>query len=133
MTGPTTSLLPATPGLDPGDGSPLPVFSFGDQLGELLVGRLLERPVTAETAELVGYRAERLERLAWPVLVAEPDGRVDGRLYRGLSAAELERLDANQGVREGLYRRVSVEVVTARGAEPAAAYLPTGRTLERYG
>lgn len=128
-----TSLLAAAPGVDPGDGSPLPVFGFGVQLDEDFVARLLERRVTAEPATLAGYEARRLERLEWAVLVPQPDGAVEGRLYRGLTATDLDRLDAFQGVGEGLYRRVSVEVTAGHGREPAAAYLPTGRTLARFG
>ncbi len=133
MSARVTALLPAVPGVDPGDGSPLPVFGFGGQLGEELVTRLLERPIEAEPATLAGYEARPLERLAWSVLVPQPDCSVEGRLYRGLTAADLDRLDAFQGVGEGLYRRATVEVDAGRGREPAAAYLPTGRTLSRFG
>lgn len=126
-------LLPAAPGVDPGGGSPLPLFTYGSLLDARFLERLVEHPVASEPASLQGWAVATLERLAWPVLVREAGSVVEGRLYRGLDAGDWRRVDAYEGVGERLYQRATVEVTTARGPEPAAVYLPTGRTLERYG
>jgi len=126
-------LLPAAPGVDPGGGSPLPLFTYGSLLDAEFLGRLLEHPVASEPASLRGWAVATLDRLEWPVLVAEPGSVVEGRLYRGLDADDWRRIDAYEGVGEGLYQRATAAVTTTGGSEPAAVYLPTGRTLERYG
>ncbi len=126
-------LLPASPGVDPGGGSPLPLFTYGSLLDTAFLERLLEHPVASEPASLRGWAVATLDRLAWPVLVRQAGSVVEGRLYRGLDADDWRRTDAYEGVAEGLYQRATVEVRTTGGSEPAAVYVPTGRTLQRYG
>ncbi len=109
---------------------PLPVFTYGTLLDERFVANLLERPIPFEPAHLAGYRVEILPRFRWPVLVPTEGSVVEGRLYRGVGPMDLERLDAYEGVGDGLYRRVEVIVAPpGRDAEPAWVYLPTERTL----
>jgi len=112
---------------------PLPVFTYGSLLDATFLERLVEHPVAGEPAELPGYRVETLASFDWPVLVASPDTSVAGRIYRGLDGRDLERVDAYEGVAEGLYERVEVEVLIEGGERslPAFVYLPTPRTLAR--
>ncbi len=122
----------------PASERPLPLFAFGRVLDERFVADLLERPVPAEPCLLPGHGVVELGGGSrWQVLRPEEDGVVAGRLYRGLDGADFERLDAYQGVGEGLYRRHVVAVQPGEGmahsTEPAFAYLPTDRTLRRYG
>ena len=117
---------------------PLPLFTYGQLLDERFVADLLERPVVAEPCRLPGYRMVELGGgRGWWVLRPEEGGVVAGRLYRGLDGADFERLDAYEGVGEGLYRRhvvaVRPEADMGHVTEPAFAYLPTAHTLRRYG
>jgi hypothetical protein len=116
---------------------PLPVFAFGAQLEEEFVAQLLEHSVNSRPARLTGYRAARLANVDWSVLIAEEGATVDGRIICGLLADDLERIDAYEGVGEGLYRRTEVTVTAgeagAEGPRQAFIYLPTQRTLSRCG
>jgi hypothetical protein len=112
---------------------PLPVFAYGPLLEKTLVENLLEHRVESEPALLDGFRVLLLEELSFPVLRPDKEGRVEGRLYRGLSGEDLHRIDAYRGVQERLYRRAAVTVLPEGGpAEEAFVYLPTERTLVRY-
>jgi gamma-glutamylcyclotransferase (GGCT)/AIG2-like uncharacterized protein YtfP len=112
---------------------PLPVFAYGTLLEAAFLERLVEHSVPCEEARLEGFRVETLPRFDWPVLVAAEGEGVSGRIYRGLDGRDLERIDAYEGVAEGLYERIEVEVRVggADRRQPAFVYLPTARTLAR--
>ena len=94
---------------------PLPLFFFGTLMDPDVLGLVIGRPVARaalEPARLEGFRRLRVEGASYPMLVADPEGVVEGRLWREASAADRARLDAYEG--EG-YERVPVEVETASG------------------
>jgi gamma-glutamylcyclotransferase (GGCT)/AIG2-like uncharacterized protein YtfP len=94
---------------------PLPLFFFGTLMDPDVLGLVIGRPVARaalEPARLSGFRRLRVEGASYPMLVADPQGVVEGRLWRGATAADLRRLDAYEG--EG-YERVPIEVETASG------------------
>ncbi len=112
----------------------LPLFVYGTLTDGTFVGHLLEHPVEGEPAVLVDFERLELVGFDYPVVVEAPGERVEGLIYRGLSAEEFRRLDAYEGVAEGLYRRVVARVVTGDGdGEATFVYVPAGRTLRRYG
>jgi hypothetical protein len=124
------------PGLPPAGIAPLVrefanLFVCGPQLGDSFLTNLLERPISSRTAELEGYREATLEAFDWPVLVPADGDRVAGRLVRDLEAEDFFRLDAYQGLTEGLYRRVAVTVTVAGTPESAYVYLPTKKALRQ--
>lgn len=110
------------------------LFVYGTLLDEGLVGGLLGRPVAAEPARLRDFELLTLEGFPYPTAFYAPGESVPGRLYRGLSAADLERLDAYEGVGEQLYQRIEADATREGGEREAAfVYVPTERTLRRYG
>lgn len=111
----------------------LPFFAYGTLTDEALVTGLLEHPVQAEAARLLDFELLEIEGFGYPTVFAAEGEDVEGRLYRGLTGEDLRRLDAYEGVEEGLYRRATARVAVAQG-EPREAfvYLVTERTLERY-
>ena len=117
----------------------LPLFAYGTLVDPTFVSALLERPVHAEPAVLTDFQLVPLTGIAYPVVVEAPGNEVQGRLYRLLSAEDYTRLDAYEGVREGLYQRRVAEVTSGKdrtgpaSSEPAFVYVPTGKTLQRYG
>ncbi len=115
------------------DPPPSSLFCYGTLLEEGFTSSLLERRVRAAPAVLHGYDALDLPGCQWQALRQAAEGAVEGRLYRGLGAEDFRRLDLYEGVAEGLYERATVTVDAGRGPEPAAVYLPTRRTLSRYG
>lgn len=114
-------------------GAPLPLFVYGTLLDHDLMARLLERPVRAEPARLPDFEILRLESFPYPLAFHAPGDEVLGRLYRGLRTDDYARLDAYEGVGEGLYQRMEAEVAAEGGAVAAWVYLPTERTLRRLG
>lgn len=111
----------------------LPLFAYGTLTDEALVAGLLERPVRAEPARLLDFELVELEGFGYPAVFAAEGEEVEGRLYRGLTAEDLRRLDAYEGVEEGLYRRTTARVAAGeRGPQEAFVYLVTEKTLERY-
>src|SRR5512143_1980311 len=110
------------------------LFAYGALTDARFVARLLERPVAARAAELLDFECLVPEGAGAPVVFAAAGARVAGQLYRGLSTADLERIDAWSGVGEELYFRDLARAVAPGGeagdGEPAWVYLPTGRTVK---
>ncbi len=116
----------------------LPLFVYGTLLDATFVGNLLGRPFVPEPAELLDFQLLELPGLAYPVIQEASGRKVEGRLYRHLTEEDFERLDAYEGVAEGLYQRTAGEITTPatadRGStERAWIYVPTVQTLSRYG
>lgn len=114
-----------------------PLFAYGTLADPGFVAQLLGRPVAATPAELLGFARVELAGFAYPILLGAAGERAPGFLYRALRAEDWRRLDAYEGVGEDLYFRDLAEAVPPEGApgegEEAWVYLPTGRTLTRYG
>jgi hypothetical protein len=111
---------------------PLPVFFHSDTPDDTFLAHLLEHSVRCVSACLKGFTLIEVAGGRWSVLVEDDDSSVDGRVLTSTVSEDLGRLDFYQGVGEGLYRRVRVEVmVGADERAPAYAYLPTEHTLSR--
>jgi hypothetical protein len=113
------------------------LFAHGRLADERFFAGLLERPVAGSPAELLDFELLVPEGFAEVVLLANEGARAVGRLFRHLSDEDLARLDAYRGLGEGLYFRDLGEVVRPGGAaadgEAAWIYLPTAKTVERFG
>ncbi|HSL84750.1 MAG TPA: gamma-glutamylcyclotransferase family protein [Thermoanaerobaculia bacterium] len=111
----------------------LPLFAYGTLTDEAFVAGLLERPVRPETARLLDFELLELEGFGYPTVFSAEGEEVQGVLYRGLTDEDLRRLDAYEGVGEGLYRRLTALVVAGEGEpEEAFVYLVTERTVRRF-
>ncbi len=111
---------------------PLPLFAYGTLTDPVFAGRLLERRLVAEPAVVLDHALGELPGGA-EVVVEAPGESAPGRLYRYLTVADYERLDAYSGVGEGLYRRGRAEARAGGGAaEPVFLYLPTERAWRSY-
>jgi hypothetical protein len=98
----------------------LPLFFFGTLVDPDILGLVIGRPVEPgelEPARLFGFRRVRVQGASYPMLVPDPAGRVEGRLWRGGTAEERARLDAYEGPG---YRLEPVVVETASGDRAAA-------------
>lgn len=116
----------------------LPLFVYGTLLDAGFTARLLERPVEIEPARLLDFELLRLEGLSYPTVFDRPGEVVEGGLYRGLTGEHYERLDAYEGVHEGLYVRIEAHAVAGEAGsraapEPVFVYVVTEKTLRRYG
>lgn len=98
----------------------LPHFFFGTLMDPDILGLVIGRPVDPrelEPARLSGFRRVRVQGASYPVLVPDPAGLVEGRLWRAGAAAERARLDAYEGPG---YRLEPVTVETRKGERLAA-------------
>lgn len=116
----------------------LPFFAYGTLSDETLVDALLERKVSSESARLLGFELLTLEKLGYPTLFAAEDSAVEGILFRGVEEEDYQRLDAYEGVGEGLYRRIEADIsvpgddASTSARERAYVYVATEKTLERF-
>ncbi len=112
---------------------PMPLFAYGTLTDPEFTRNLLEHMVAAIPARLPGFEIVRFDGFDYPTVLESEDGSVDGALYRGLGEEDFRRLDAYEGVGEGLYRRVRVEVEASDRdeTEPAWVYLVTEKTVDR--
>jgi hypothetical protein len=124
------------PGLPPSTAAPLVrglgnLFVVAQQLDDRFLSDLLEHPVTSDSALLSGYRRVTLASFSWPIIVPAEGCQVRGRLVRDLEAEDFFKLDAYQGLGEGLYRRCRVDVAVDGERAAAYAYLPTDKVLRQ--
>ena len=125
-------MSPSGQGLQPvSEAPPLPLFAYGTLTDPVFAGRLLERRLSAEPAVLHDHARGELPGLGHAIAVPSPGERVEGLLYRHLTAEDYDRLDAYEGVAEGLYarRRGEATAAGAEAAEPVFVYVPTDRAL----
>ena len=113
---------------------PLPLFAYGTLIDPVFTSRLLERRLLAEPAELLDHIRGVLPGLGYEVAVPSLGERIEGVLYRHLTAGDYQRLDAYEGVAERLYARRRGEARPSGGgaAEPVFVYVPTDRAVRTY-
>lgn len=116
----------------------LPLFAYGTLADPAFAARLLERAPDHEPARLLDFERLHLEGFDYPTVFEAAGETVDGLAYRDLAAEEIERIDAYEGVAEGLYRRIVGRIVAGeedetRGPEPAWVYVVTETTVRRFG
>ncbi len=114
---------------------PLPLFVYGTLTDPVFTGRLLERRVVPKPAVLLDHALGELPGLGYAMVLPARGHQAEGLLYRFLTAADYERLDAYEGVAEELYVRHRAEARSPAGgaAEPVFVYLPTDRAVRRFG
>ena len=114
----------------------LPLFTALTLIDRDLLGALLERPMLGVPAELPGFALASLGSLADDgprVLVPSGEHSTPGILYEGITSEDWRRLDAYQGVGEGLYERTHAEVRTGRERRLwAFVYLPSAKLLTKH-
>jgi len=97
------------------------LFFYGTLMDLDVLARVLGRPVAPgilQVATLSGWRRVRAAGEAYPILLADPAGMVEGRLASGLSAEDVARLDRYEG---DSYERVEISV--SAGGKPRAVQI----------
>lgn len=100
------------------------LFFYGTLMDLEVMSRVLGRqmpPDTLQPATLSGWRRVRALDQAYPILLADPAGAVEGRLASGLSAEDVARLDRYEG--DG-YDRVEISVSAGGGPRAVQIYRP---------
>lgn len=96
------------------------VFTYGSLMFPQVWQHVVRACYRSLPARLYGYARFAVRDASYPGILAVPDAVVDGVLYLGLGADDLERLDAFEGSE---YRRQDVAVQTAQRVLPAATYV----------
>lgn len=88
------------------------VFAYGSLMFPSVWNALVCETQTNSRASLSGYARYRVHGEEYPVAVPVTGCSIQGRLYQGVSALALSRLDTFEGE---WYRRVSVDVMVKGG------------------
>lgn len=96
------------------------LFVYGTLTNDTVLARVVGRPVATTPATLPAHRRHAVCDAPYPAAVPDATASIHGLLALGLTAAELARLDAFEGLE---YTRQPVSVHTPAGTVPAAAYL----------
>ena len=95
-------------------------FTYGSLMWADIMGRVCGREFAGEPASLAGHRRHPVRGQDYPGLQADAAGTVPGVLYRDVTEAAWERLDAFEGAE---YERVDIVVTLADGNTlPAQVY-----------
>lgn len=86
------------------------LFAYGTLMDEALVRELLGRVPRSQPAVLRGFRTDRHPTAPHDTAELDPKASIPGKMYDGVSADELERIDAYEEVPQGRYRRIVVTV-----------------------
>lgn len=95
------------------------LFAYGTLQLPKRLQALIDRVPPGISAQLDGFRCGLVARADFPGIVPCQDSTVSGLLLAGLSARELDTLDAYEGE---LYQRISVLVQTREGSHAAWVY-----------
>lgn len=82
-------------------------FTYGSLMCPDIMSAVAGLALAGEPGVLAGHARHPVADEDYPGVVADPNGRVDGVLYRGLDAGALARLDRFEGE---MYRREAVRV-----------------------
>lgn len=104
-------------------------FTYGTLMCPQIMAAVCARTLYAADALLTGYRRLAVRGEDYPGIVADPQGRVTGRLYAGIDDSLWQRLDRFEGAQ---YQRQVVRVRTIDGREVRAEtylFAPHSRAL----
>jgi gamma-glutamylcyclotransferase (GGCT)/AIG2-like uncharacterized protein YtfP len=97
------------------------LFAYGTLAVPAVLEAVTGRRFRGQPARLRGFARQRLRGRIYPAVVAAPGASAEGRLYEGLDAATLARLDRFEGP---LYVRRKLCVEPEGGAaRPAEVYV----------
>jgi gamma-glutamylcyclotransferase (GGCT)/AIG2-like uncharacterized protein YtfP len=95
-------------------------FAYGTLSIPVVMAELTGRALEDVPASVAGYARRRMRGRAYPAAVPDPAGVIEGRLYHGLDAATLARIDRFEGRQ---YERKRVEALVGGDRVPADLYV----------
>ena len=103
------------------------LFVYGTLMWPEVVQAILGRAVAAEDALLKGFKRCRMKGVLYPGLKRDQASSVKGKLLRGLTDEDFQRLDKFEGDE---YERISSKVQTRHGLVEAYVYLTKEEFLD---
>ena len=108
-----------------------PIFAYGTLLRPDIQRAVIGREVAGEPGLLDGYRRYRVAGADYPAIARSPGAHVEGLVYRGLTVAELGRIDDYEG--EVYFKeRVAVSRGSANTGTKTLAYAYVIRDEHRH-
>lgn len=101
---------------------PMPhqLFAYGTLQNPAVIALIVGRELVGHPARLAGYVRQRVIGRVYPAIVAASASEVDGIVYSGLEAVEVERLDIYEG---DLYERRELSVQVGERVLGAQCYV----------
>jgi gamma-glutamylcyclotransferase (GGCT)/AIG2-like uncharacterized protein YtfP len=99
------------------------IFAYGELLKDDVLTEVLGRIPPRRPAHLPHHRRVLDRDLGFYVVLPDAEGAVEGQVLGGLTPSDLERLDAFEGVGEGLYVRGVRDVLVEGHSVAAHVYL----------
>jgi hypothetical protein len=96
------------------------LYAYGTLQVPAIIAHVIGRELAGRPARLRGYARYRVEGRPYPAIVEVPGMEVDGVVFSGIEAAELERLDSYEG---NLYERRRLPVWVGDHSIRAETYL----------
>jgi hypothetical protein len=96
------------------------LYAYGTLQVPSIIAQIVGRELVGSPARLSGYVRYRVAERPYPAIVEAAAGEVDGMIYRGLDALEIERLDRYEG---DMYERRELPVQVGDGWISAATYV----------
>lgn len=93
------------------------LFTYGTLMYPAVWQQVVRRQHPSQAGMLAGFRRFAVRGEVYPVIRPDFSARVAGRVYRGLTEADLARLDTFEGE---YYQRQSVPVALTQGGEVRA-------------
>jgi gamma-glutamylcyclotransferase (GGCT)/AIG2-like uncharacterized protein YtfP len=100
--------------------TPGTLFAYGTLMDDDIMVEVAGATFPRMPGTIIGYNRYLIKGETYPGLVAEEGSRVEGVVYRNVSAAAWVRLDLFEGE---AYEKVEVAVCCGNDILPAAAYL----------
>ena len=108
------------------------IFVYGTLRDPDVLSRLLRRVPPMKPARVDGFRKYFDQDAGFPMAIKEKGSSIDGALMTGIGSRDLSALDDYEGIRKGLYKRITVQVTPAGAKVPVEAFMyvkPTGSDL----
>jgi gamma-glutamylcyclotransferase (GGCT)/AIG2-like uncharacterized protein YtfP len=96
------------------------LYAYGTLQVGAIFAQIVGRAIEGQPATLTGYACYRISDRVYPAIVEAPGSEVQGVVYLGLTAEELERLDVYEG---HLYERREVRVRQEDGSLLVETYV----------
>ena len=99
------------------------IFVYGTLRDPDVLSRLLRRVPPMKPAKVEGYRKYFDQDAGFPMAIKEKGSVIDGALMTGIGSRDLSMLDDYEGIRKGLYKRITVQVMPAGSKAPVEAFM----------